>query len=83
MSQFIGTLFLIPGYLLTFLGGIWMLIMAFRNGIGWGLLILFFPPGALIFAFRHLRAFLPLIVTMVGLVFLIIGLQLTGQSGSG
>ena len=79
MAAFIGTVLLIPGYLLTFIGGIWLLVMAFRNGMGWGLVLLFFPPAAIVFAFKHLRAVIPLAVSAVGLVLLMIGLRLTGQ----
>ena len=79
MSHLFGTILQIPGYILTFGGALWLLIIAFRNSIPWGLAIFFFPPAAFVFAARHLLAFIPLAVSVAGLVLLIVGLQLAEQ----
>ncbi|HEY2291813.1 MAG TPA: hypothetical protein VGM86_14025 [Thermoanaerobaculia bacterium] len=42
------------GYLLAIVGGLWLLVVAFRTSILWGLAC-FIPFGGLIFALLHLE----------------------------
>jgi hypothetical protein len=36
--------FLWAGYALSFLGGVWIIVLAWQKGIVWGLCCLLFPP---------------------------------------
>ena len=48
-----GMLLLIIGLLLNAVGGIWLLVTAFRTSLMWGLLSLFLPFAGLVFAVLH------------------------------
>jgi hypothetical protein len=37
-------IFLWVGYVLSFLGGLWIIVLAWQKGIAWGLGCLLFPP---------------------------------------
>lgn len=42
-------IFLWVGYALWFLGGLWIIVLAWQKGIVWGLCCLFFPPAQLFY----------------------------------
>jgi hypothetical protein len=45
----VATIFLWAAYILCFLGGLWIVVMAWQKGILWGLGCLFFPVLQLIY----------------------------------
>ncbi|MFH1560904.1 MAG: hypothetical protein ABID84_05830 [Chloroflexota bacterium] len=60
-------------------GGIWMIILAFRESVGCGLLYLFMPFYSLYYLFsRWDEMRKPFIVFVVGIVMLIVGVVLAG-----
>lgn len=72
-----GAALLGTGFLLFLLGGIWLLVLAFGRGVGWGLACLLLPPAQIIFVIMHWRdawqaagvAFLGGLLTVTGMVF--------------
>jgi hypothetical protein len=44
-----GSIFILIGALMLFIGSIWVLVLAFRRHIGWGLASLFIPFVLLVF----------------------------------
>ena len=47
------TILFFGGVILAFVGGIWILVLAFKESLVWGFCSLFIPLVALIFAFMH------------------------------
>lgn len=77
-----GSILLFLGVILLLIGGIWILVEAFKESIVWGLCSLFIPLVALVFAFMHLdRTKRALVIYAVGLVLTVIGVLLGGGVG--
>lgn len=76
----IGTLFVGAGGILCFVGGLWLLIEAFRSHILWGLGCLFlFPFVQVIFALTHWRrAGVPFLIGLGGSALIAVGVILGG-----
>ena len=51
--QVMAFFFVVAGGLLAFIGGIWFLIAAFKEGFLWGLACLLIPVASLIFLILH------------------------------
>jgi hypothetical protein len=43
----------VGGYIAAVVAGIWLLVVAFQTGVGWGLACLFIPLAALVFVIAH------------------------------
>jgi len=57
------------GVLLAIIGNLWIVVLAFRTGLLWGLCCLFVPPVGLVYCALNFReTWKPLIVAIVGLV---------------
>lgn len=56
MLTLVGSAFVLAGLLLVLLGVLSFLFAAFREGLLWGLGVLFVPPLALVFLIVHWRA---------------------------
>ncbi len=55
------------GVILLLIGNIWILVLAFKTGIWWGLGSLFIPLVGLLFTLLHLRdTWKPLLIEIVG-----------------
>jgi hypothetical protein len=52
MTNFYMALFFV-GALISIVGGLWLLLVAFRESVAWGLGVLFVPFASLVFVFRH------------------------------
>jgi hypothetical protein len=75
----IGYILLAIGVVLGLWGGIWLLVLAFREHILWGLGSLFVPFVGLIFAVMHwAKAGRPFLIALGGGVLQGIGLSLAG-----
>lgn len=62
------------GMILSFVGGIWLLVVAFKTSVWWGLGSLFIPLVGLIFVILHWQpSKKPFLISVVGTVLLIIG----------
>jgi hypothetical protein len=73
------TILLFLGVVLTLIGGIWIIIEAFKESIVWGICSLIIPLVALIFALMHLdRTKRALIIYVVGLVLAFLGVSMGG-----
>jgi hypothetical protein len=74
-----GTLLLIIGVILCFVGGIWLLIQGFQESIFWGIGMLLFGPVGLVFAIMHWsEAKVPFLIQVAGVVLLVAGVALNG-----
>lgn len=63
------------GYLVGFVGSIWLLVTAFQESIGWGLACLLIPCIGLVFVATHLdRALKPFLVNVGGSILVVIGM---------
>ncbi len=57
------------GVILLLIGNIWILVLAFKTGIWWGLGSLFIPLVSLFFVLLHLRdTWKPLLIEIVGAI---------------
>ena len=69
-----GTILIAVGGIVCLIGGIWFLIVAFRESVVWGLLCLFVPFAALAFLIKHFGdAAKPFGLNILGSILLIIG----------
>jgi hypothetical protein len=67
-----GSFTYIIGLLAIVIGSIWFYVEAFREGIGWGMACLFFPPATLAFLFmKPERSLWPTGVIFLG-VFMVV-----------
>ena len=48
-----GTALTLIGYLVVFIGSIWLLITAFQVSVGWGLVCLFIPFASIVFVIMY------------------------------
>jgi hypothetical protein len=75
----LGLLFLVAGYAVALIAGIWLLIIAFQEHVGWGLACLFLPIVSLIFVITHWEeAKKPFLIQLAAIVPIVIGLSLQG-----
>jgi hypothetical protein len=59
---------LVLGWLLTMVGGVWILIVAFRESVVWGLCVMFLPIAEPIFIFIHWgQCWRPLLISLFGM----------------
>jgi hypothetical protein len=76
------SLLLIAGVFLYVAGWVGLWIEAFRQGILWGLLVVFIPPVTVFFAFQHWRtARFPALCLLIGVGLLALGKLLIHASG--
>jgi len=74
-----GTFLLVVGLIGSVVGGIWLLITAFQESVGWGLACMFLPVVSLIFVFVHWQeAKRPFLVGLAGNLILIAGAVMRG-----
>lgn len=72
-----GTILLIIGMGCALVGGIWLIIEAFRKSLLWGLGCLFFPVISLIFVIMHwTTCWRPFVLNVVGVLLLLAGMSL-------
>lgn len=68
------------GSIAAAVGGIWLIVLAFRKSVAWGLLCLFISPVAIVFAIQNWAiAKRPFLIEIGGVVILIIGSVLMGM----
>ena len=80
---FIGMSLMGIGMGLGLLGGIWLLIVAFKESIWWGLGSLFIPFVSLIFVVLHWSvAKTPFLISLLSIVMVIAGAFMTGAIAS-
>lgn len=71
------------GIALCLIGGLWIVVNAFRTNIWWGLGSLLIPFVALIFAIMNFAANkIPLAIYVVGLILLVVGFPSMAQLGA-
>ena len=76
-----GTLLLIVGVILCLIGGIWLLVEAFKESVLWGLGSIFVPFVSLIFAIMHWsECKVPFLMNVVGFLLLIAGSALSAPT---
>jgi len=70
---------IVLGMLLAFLGGIFLLVEAFKEHILWGIACLFLPPASLVFMLLHWRvAKKPALMELTGFAIVIYCLMAGG-----
>lgn len=63
---------LILGMILACVGGIWLLVVAFKESVWWGLGSLFIGPVALVFTILHWQvAKKPFLISLAGTILLV------------
>jgi hypothetical protein len=69
--ELVGFYLIITGIALAFVGYLWLIVNAFHVGWKWGLVLLLFPPAAILFVLVHFRrSIAPVIMfALAGLVF--------------
>jgi hypothetical protein len=78
----VGLLLLIVGLIGLLAGGIWILVLAFKESLVWGLCSLFIPFVGLVFTFMHWATCKkPFGIWLAGLVVYIVGFVLMGAGG--
>jgi len=78
----IGMLLMVVGYIISLVGGIWLLVKAFQESVLWGLGCLFVPFVSLIFVIMHWpKAGKPFLISLGGMVLVFIGIAL-GAGGA-
>lgn len=81
MLTLLGTALVLVGLLLVLLGALSFLFAAFREGLLWGLGVLFLPPLALVFLVVHWRrAKHGVVLTLWGLGIALAGMALAGTN---
>jgi hypothetical protein len=79
----IGIVLLLVGLVIALAGGIWLLVIAFRASVWWGLGSIFVPFVSLIFVITHWEvAKRPFLVSVAGSILLIVGAALGGAGFS-
>ncbi len=74
-----GTLLVILGGIAMLVGGIWLLVEAFKESIFWGLGYIFIPFVSLVFVIMHWDVSkTPFLICIGGLVLSIAGVVITG-----
>ena len=73
-----GTVLMMLGLLAAFIGGIWLIVVAFQESVVWGLLTLFVGPAGIVFAIMHWeRAGKPFLLQIGGLLVMFAGVALS------
>jgi len=71
------------GYLISFVGGLWLLIKAFQENKLWGILVLFVPFASVVFILLHWdEAKKPTLCSLGGLAVVFMGAFVAGWSGA-
>lgn len=79
----IGLILLIIGMLAAFVGGIWLLVVIFKESVLWGVLSLIFGPVSLVFVVMHWDiSKKPFLIQIAGIVIAIIGAVIMGPMES-
>jgi hypothetical protein len=79
----LGMILMAAGGIATVVGGIWLIVLAFRKSILWGLGSLFISPIAIVFAIMNWSiAKRPFLIEIAGVVVLFIGMALSGAGMS-
>lgn len=77
--EVVGMILLAVGAVLCLVGGIWFLIVAFRENVLWGLGCFFIPLVSLVFlAMYWKKAYKPFLVQLAGVVPVIAGSAMMG-----
>ena len=75
--EVIGVMLIAVGMVVSLIGGIWFLVVAFQESILWGLGCLFVPFVSLIFLIMHWdRAGKPFLIQMAGVVPMLVGMMM-------
>ena len=62
------------GLALIVIGGIWMIVVAFKTSIGWGIGCLVIPPVSLVFLFKYWdESKTPFFMQLAGIALLVVG----------
>lgn len=76
-----GAALTVIGYLVALVGGIWILVLAFRKSVWWGLGSLFIPFVGIVFAIMNwTEAKVPFLIEVGGVVLIFIGLASGGNT---
>ena len=68
------------GGIMAVVGGIWLIVLAFRKSVLWGLLCLFISPASIVFAIQNWAiSQRPFLIEIAGVVVLFIGMALSGM----
>ncbi|MFC2172842.1 hypothetical protein ACFLU6_09455 [Acidobacteriota bacterium] len=71
---------MILGWLLLVVGAIWIIVLAFKHSILWGILCLIFGPCQIIFAIMNWGVCKkPFLIMVVGLILMIVGMIFGGS----
>ena len=74
------TALLILGGILSFVGGIWLLVVAFQTSVWWGLGSLLIAPVSLVFTILHWQvAKKPFLISLAGTVLLLFAMWKSPQ----
>jgi hypothetical protein len=70
----LGLVLIVVGAIMSLVGGIWFLVVAFQESVLWGLACLLFPIVSLIFLISHSdRALNPFLTSLGGTLLIYIG----------
>ncbi len=74
-----GPIIALVGWIVSAVGAIWIIVLAFKKHVGWGLGCIFLPILQLVFALMNLKegAAKPLIIAVIGGVLVGVGVALT------
>ena len=76
-----GAILYILGVALAFVGGIWIVVIAFKEHIGWGLATLFIPFVSLYYAITRWAACkTPFLISLAGIAVMIVGILVFGAT---
>ena len=71
----------IAGFAALVIGAIWLIVLAFQQGIGWGLAVLFIPLVSLVFGVLYWSITrTAMLCHIAGIVLVLLGLALGGPS---
>ena len=78
----LGMILMAVGFIICFVGGIWCLVLAFKESVLWGLGYIFIPFVSLVFVFMHWdKTKKPFLITLAGAVLAIVGILMGGKLG--
>jgi hypothetical protein len=81
--EVLGLILMIVGIVVSVVGGLWFLGVAFGESVLWGLACLFIPFAALFFLISHWdEAGKPFLVQLAGAVPMVLGMAMTGSLGA-
>ena len=79
----IGGILAILGWIIMAVGGIWLLVIAFKEHILWGLGSLFIPFVGLVFVIMHWKkSAKPFFIWLAGFVVMFVGALLSGMGAA-